>query len=420
MAVLALGVSYRRASVELLERLAFADEDLPKAYHHLASLPAVSGAVVLSTCNRVEVFAEVEAYHAGFRELKAFLAESREVPTEAIDDPLYSHYEDQAAEHLFSVAAGIDSMVVGEPQILSQVRRALRLAEAEGAPSALLTHLFRHAVRVGRRARAETRIGASPAAFVEAGAILAERHLDGLRGRNVVLVGAGGMAEIAAWALAGRGVGPVTVVNRSVSRAERLAGRTGATAAPLDRMDRALSGADLVVSSTGAAGIVVDRETVGRAMASRAGRPMFLLDLAVPRDVDPDVAALPGVALADIDDLRAVVPAEDVEEVGAVREIVGREVARFADWRRGVRMAPLIRALLEEGDRVREAELRRAARRLASLSEKEREAVEQLTEAIVAKLLHHPVAGAKRISDPGDPRARLLAELFGIEPPGGP
>src|SRR6266542_748303 len=194
MPVLALGVSYRRASVELLERLAFVEEDYPKAYRRLKELPSVREAVVLSTCNRTEVYAEVATYHAGFLDLKRFIAESREVAPEEFAEPLYSHYEDDAAGHLFRVASGLDSMVLGEQQILGQVRDAYRLANAEGATGSMLSSLFRDAVRTGKLVRVQTLIGASPTAFLETGAMLAVEVLGSLEGRAVAVVGAGGMA----------------------------------------------------------------------------------------------------------------------------------------------------------------------------------------------------------------------------------
>src|SRR5438128_8628709 len=282
MPILSAGVSYRRAPVELLERLAFPVEDLDKAYHHLTSLDGVHGGVILSTCNRVEVAAEVESYHAGFQALRGFLSESREVGEEELGEALVSRYEEDAVRHLFAVASGIDSMVVGEPQILSQVREAMRFAEEERAVTPLLGAVFRRAIRVGRRARAETRIGASPAAMVEAGAALAERELGSLSGKRLLVVGAGGMAELAVQALGERGVEDVTVLNRTPSRAERLATRAGAVTGSLEDLARALGGADLVVSVTGAAGLVIERRHV-----PDDGRRMFFLDLAVPRDVDP-------------------------------------------------------------------------------------------------------------------------------------
>jgi glutamyl-tRNA reductase len=419
MPVLSLGISYRRATVDLLERLAFGEEDLPKAYHHLFGLGSVSEAVILSTCNRIEVYAEVARYHQGFQDLKRFLAEARDVAVEDFAEPLYSHYEDHAAEHLFSVAAGIDSMVVGEPQILSQVREAFKRADREEAVGPALAGLFRHAIRVGRRARGETEIGASPGAFVHAGAGLAEEHLGGLEGRSLLVVGAGKMGSLAIRALRDRGVSSVRVLNRSPERAARLAARAGAGHGSLGEMQAALAEADLVVSSTGATGTVIGVEEVTAAVHGRE-RPLFLLDLAVPRDVDPSARELPSVRVADIDDLRGVVDAgregED-DELDRVRAIVAEETARYAGRRREAKLAPLIAALHERGEVVRAEELERLAGRLAGLSDREREALDALTRGIVKTLLHDPVVRLKELSARGaaDAHARALAELFGLD-----
>ncbi|HYY99855.1 MAG TPA: glutamyl-tRNA reductase [Candidatus Binatia bacterium] len=417
MPILVLGVSYRRASVELLERLAFGREDLPKAYHHLLGAEAIRGAVILSTCNRVEVAADVDAYHGGFQALRSFLAESRDVDPAELAEPLYSHYEEQAAEHLFSVAAGLDSMVRGEPQILSQVRQAYRAAEAEEAPGPVLTALYNRAIRAGRRARSETAIGAGPGAFVEAGASLAERAVGGLAGRSLLVVGAGKMSELALRHLMDRGVGRATVLSRSPDRAARLARVARAAAGGLPQIPEALAETDLVVSATGAAGIVIGRETVARALQGRGGRPLFLLDLAVPRDVEASAAELPGVHLANIDHLKDLVPAADEREVESARRIVQEEVARFTAWRRAARLAPVIEELYSRGERIRRAELDRFRARLAGLTEDERQAVEAATRAIVAKLLHNPVVRTKEAGDALDQQSVLLARLFGLEEP---
>lgn len=427
MPILALGVSYRRAPVELLERLAFSPQDDQKSYRRLLESPAISEATILSTCNRVELVAEVASYHAGFQELKLFLAESREVAPEEFADPLYAHYESQAAEHLFSVASGIDSVVLGEPQILTQVRQAFRRAKTEGATGPVLSRLFGSAVRTGKRARSETAIGASPAGFVDAGVGLAERTLGPLAGRPASVVGAGAMAALAASHLRDRGMDPIRIVGRTPERAHRLAQRVGGEAIPIHEMVRALSGAALVISSTGATGFVIDRETVQQANpATNGSTPMFLLDLAVPRDVDPAVRNLRGVVLADLDDLKAhfvELHGRDgglAAEVERVRAIVAQEVDRFEAWRRSVRLAPLIQALRDRGERIQAAELQRLAPRLADLSDRERRAVEALAQGIVAKLLHDPIVKLKDLSGPGssDAHARALAELFGLPLPG--
>jgi glutamyl-tRNA reductase len=416
MPVLALGVSYRMAPVELLERLAISEDEETKAYRRLSELESVQESVVLSTCNRVEVYAEVEGYHPGFQELKRFLSESTDVPADEMAEPLYSHYEDEAAEHLFSVAAGLDSMVLGEPQVLAQVRAAFRRAEREGAVGPELRALFSRAVRAGRRVRAETSIGASPSAFVDSGLGLAAGHIGGIEGRTAVVVGAGEMGSLAARALRERGADPLVVISRRRERAERLAAKTGATGGSMEQLDEALSGAEVVVSSTGATGTVIGEETLRR---TASGRKVFVLDLAVPRDVDPSAASLPGVRLADIDDLAPLVAdrRDADDDVEASRRIVQAEVRRFSADRRSRRLAPLIRALHARGERVRADELTRLAPKLAALSDRDRETVEALTQRIVARLLHEPTVRLKDLAGRrlADAPARTLAELFGLE-----
>ena len=420
MPVLALGVSYRRAGVDLLERLAIPEEEEPKAYRRLEGLESVRESVVLSTCNRVEVYADVPLYHQGFQDLKRFLSEATDVPIEEFAEPLYSHYEDDAAEHLFSVAAGLDSMVVGEPQILAQVRAAYRRAEAEGATGPHLARLFQRAVRAGRRAREETGVGASPAAFVDAGAVLAERHLGTLRGLDAVVVGSGEMGALAVRVLTEREVGRITVLSRRPARAERLARKVGALHGDLDALPAALDGADLVVSSTQSTSPVIPADMVRDAGGDR---PRFLLDLAVPRDVDPAAADVPGIRVADIDDLgRALrgTRSDPHGEVEAAWNVVRGEARRYVVDRRTARLAPLIEALHARGESVRASELRRLAGRLEALSDREREAVEAATRRIVRRLLHEPVVRLKDLAGRGaeDASARVLAELFGLEPPG--
>jgi glutamyl-tRNA reductase len=422
MPILALGVSYRRAPVELLERLAFSAEDLPKAYRRLLEMEAVQEAVIVSTCNRVEVFGLVTTYHAGFLDLKRFMSESRDVAAEEFAEPLYAHYEEEAADHLFRVAAGLDSMVLGEPQILTQVRQAFLQAEQEGATGPILSALLRGAIRAGRRVRAETEIGAAPDAFVRAGADLAAQALGDLSGRTVVMVGAGGMVSVAIKHLRQRGVGRIRIVNRSVDRAQRLAARVGGEPAEgLDSLAGELARADLVVSCTGAPGVVIPASLIRRARDSASTpRPLFLLDLAVPRDVDPSAADLPGVRVADIDDLRDLVQRPDGNgktEVHRAEGIVTGEVQRFQAWRRAARLAPLIQAMRQKGESISASELKRLAPRLADLTDQERQAVMALAEGIVAKMLHDPIVRLRELSGPGggDAHARALAELFGIE-----
>jgi len=420
MAVLALGISHRHADVALLERLAFADEDLVKAYRRTEDDPAIDGAVVLSTCNRVEIYGSVPSYHAGFQALKRVLCETRGVAADDLAQPLYSHYEDDAAEHLFGVAGGLDSMVLGEPQILSQVRDAWRRADADRAAGRALGALFQAAARTGRRVRSETNVGAAPDVFVSAGADLAADALGGLDGRHAVVVGAGQMSALAVEHVRRRGVATVRILNRSPERTRTLAGRTEAEPGDLADLPNALADADLVVSATGAAGVMLTEELLRDATAGR-DRPLFVLDIAVPRDVEPAAAALPRVTLVDIDGLRASVAvhaAETAVDIERAHAIVAEEARRYAERRRAERLGPLFRALQDRGDDAVRAELARFRSNLADLEPAEREAVEALARGVVAKLLHEPMTRLKA-SDAQDAQARTLAELFGLERPDG-
>jgi glutamyl-tRNA reductase len=421
MAILTLGISFRRAPIELLERLSFADDDLAKGYRRALDLDAIEEAVILSTCNRVEIYANVPSYHAGFLALKRVLTEARGVPPEELAEPLYSHWEQDAADHLFAVASGLDSMVIGETQIHAQVREALRTAETEGGSGPALRSLFHAAGRAGRRARNETSLGAAPDAYVELGADLAEEALGDLRGRDVVVVGAGQMAALATNHLHDRGVGSIRVLNRSLERARALAERKGDAYAGLDRLPAAIAAANLVVSATGAAETVIDAGMVRTALTAARPTPLVLLDLAVPRDVEPAVEALDGVRLIDIRAIREQLMARGdttTTEIAHAHEIVAEEVRRWVVRRRSDALAPLIRAVRARGEEVVHGELARRAGRLSDLTPEEREAVEALARGVAAKLLHDPIVELKERSDPGadDLHAKLLVELLRLDP----
>ena len=423
MAILILGVSYRLASIDLLDRLAFTDEDYVKAYRRAEDLDGLRELVILSTCNRVELYADVPSYHAGFLSLKRLLCESRDVDPDALAEPLYSHFEQQAVEHLFSVASGLDSMVLGEQQIHSQVRDALRRADAEGATGRGLKALFHSAARAGRRVRTETTLGAAPDALVEEAVAIASRKLGGLEGRAVVVIGAGQMSAITVKHVRRRGAGPVRILARNLERARALAERTSADHGGLAALHDSLEETDLVVSATGAAGFVVHEGTVRRAieLGGRGQRPLVFLDLAVPRDVDPDAASLPGVHIIDIETLKRWLADRDAAgaaETARANAIIEEEVRRFAIRRRSDRLAPMIRALRQRGDAVMAGELERFGTHLSDLTPDEREAVEALARGIVSKLLHDPIVQLKERSGPGTEGAyvRMLAELFDVDP----
>jgi glutamyl-tRNA reductase len=428
MAILALGVSYRRAPIELLERLAFGEDDYAKAYRRADDTDAVRHIVILSTCNRIELYADVASYHAGFLALKRLLVESRDVGVDELADPLYSHFEDHAVEHLFTVTSGLDSMVVGEQQIQSQVRAGLKRAEAEGTVGPALTRAFHAAIRTGRRVRAETALGAAPDAFVEAGCELAESRIGDLRHARAIVLGAGQMSALAVKHLRRRSVASIRILNRSIERARVLGERMGASHDDLTALPASLVDADLVVSATGAAGMIVLEGVVRSSIESRDDRPLAIVDLAVPRDVEPSIATIPNVSLVDLEALRAVL---DRSREGASRDIdrargiVAEELERFRRRGRSEQLAPLITALRRRGEVVAASELERFGSRLGSLTPDERGAVEELGRAIVSKLLHDPIVQLKdRASDRADDAyVRALAELFDLEndartPPG--
>jgi glutamyl-tRNA reductase len=417
MSVLVVGLNYRAVPLEILERFSIPSAELPKALYAIKSYPAVREAVILSTCNRIEVYAVVTGYHAGIAAAKQFLSEFHHVAPNDFGDRLTSLFETEAVTHVFNVASGIDSMVVGEPQILSQVRRAFRSADEEGAVGSTLSAPFRHAISVGRRARAETDIARTSSSFAAATVSVAAEAFGDVGGRTVLVVGAGKMSDVAAQRLARAGA-RILIANRTSARADELAARVGGRAVVMANLHEALARADLVLSSTGSPDPVITRDAVERAMAGRSNRPLWLIDLAVPRDVEPSVASLAGVLVRDMDDLRdAVAPSADqLAEVDRVRTIVADEVPRFTAWQRAHVLAPLVAALKGRAEHVRETELAKAMRALGPLPERERVAVEAMTRAIVAKLLHDPVSVVKeKAGTPeGDLLARAVRTLYGL------
>ena len=417
MRLLLVGTSYQRAPVELRELLAY-DRDLRRqALERLAA--DGTEAAVLSTCNRTEVYAvdpEPEALEERvYGELSSLsgLAHSELAPA------LYTVADEAAAVHLFRVAAGLDSMVPGEAQILGQVREAYHAARETRTAGPILHRLFRQALRVGKRVRTETAIGENPASVSSAAAELAERVFEGLAGRRILLLGAGKTADLTAANLISRGVADIVVANRSRERAVALARRFDGRAVGLDAVEEELDRADVVVASTSSQGLVLAAEQVERAMKRRRGRPVFFIDIAVPRDLDPGINDLEGCYLYDIDDLERVV-AESVagrrEEAVRAEAIVSEEADGFRAWQLSLDVVPAIASLRARAESIRRAELERAEGRLASLSPSQRRAVEALTSQIVAKLLHQPTVRMKEAAAAADGvlYADAVRHLFGL------
>lgn len=416
MSVLLLGLNHKTAPVGLLERVAVPAERLAKALRWLTDREHLVEAVVLSTCNRVEVYAHVTRYHGGLADLRAFFAEFNGVDPEDFSDRAYDYYDDRAAAHLFAVASGLDSMVVGERQIHLQVRQALRDAQDGGAAGRVLQALFGRALRVGKRVRAETAISRGASSMVDVGLDAARRILGDLEGRSVLVVGAGKLGGMAAARLGGVAE-RLLIANRSQDKGRRLAVQVGAELLSLADLAEGLRDCDLVLTSTGSSVPVLDVDTVAAAMAARPDRPLALVDLAVPRNVDPACAALPGVAVLDIDAVRALSDAGPTRaEIAKAQALVGEEVERFSAWTRAVHVEPTIAALRARAEQVRVAEIKRVAGRLGDLSQRQRDALEALTKGIVNTLLHEPSVRLKARADASDGELRVAAlrELFDL------
>ena len=413
MSVVVLGLNHRTVPLDLLERVTIDDSRLPKALHDVVGRDHVSEAVVLSTCNRSEVYVVAEKFHPAYADLRTFFSELAFVPPEELAEHLYVHDGADAAAHLFEVAAGLDSAVVGEAEILGQVRAAWERAQGEHASGSQLNLLFRHALEVGKRARTETAIGRHVASVSTAAVAMAADHLGSLEGRSILVMGAGEMGEGMVRALATNGVRDIRVANRTWERAHELAARVDGRAIRLADLDRSLAEVDLLLTGTGASSMLIEHADIARVMTVRDGRPLLVVDVAVPRDVDPTAADLPGVTLLDMDDLRAFAEAGQAErrrEVDAVRAMVAEELERYLAVSSAREVAPLVAALRDRAEEVRQAELDRHRAKLADLDPRELEAVEALTRGIVAKLLHQPTIGLKDAA--GTPKGERLAEAL--------
>jgi glutamyl-tRNA reductase len=419
MSIVVVGLNHKTAPVDLLERLSISEERLTKALHQLATYEHVLEGALLSTCNRIEAYAVVSKFHGGAQDLRNFFAEFCHVAPEDFADALYTYHDENALRHLFRVAAGIDSMVVGESEILGQVRRAYQRAADEGLVHRVLGAAFRQALRVGKRARTETSIGHNPVSVSSAAVELARRAWPhgSLDGRKVAIVGAGKMGRLAAQALAASGAGDVTVVNRTEERGRDLAERFGATSRPFDDLEDVLRVSDIVICSTLSAQTVIDVPLVERARRGRADDPLFVVDIAVPRDVDAAVGTLPGVVLRDIDDLRGVVEGSlgaRLGEVGRVEELIADELDRFSQWQRSTEIAPTAAALVTKAEALRTAEMERIAPHLETMTQAQRDAVDHLSRRMDAKLLHAPLKSARELagSKQGQMSLTALRELF--------
>ena len=417
MQILALGLDHHRADVRVREQLAIPASQLPATLGALRE--QIAEGVILSTCNRTELYALVGHRVSGRRSAARFLAEARGVPLEHFSDVLFEHWQEDAVRHLFRVATGLESMIVGEHQILGQVRDAGKAAKSAGSSGPTMTRLFGDAVVIGKRARVESGIARSGVSVSAAAVELARTALGKLEGRTILVVGAGEMGTLAARGLVDRGVARVLLTSRSDERAEKASARVGGEALPFERLEEGLAQSDIVISSSAAQGYVVTRQVVRRALARRSKLPLVFIDIAVPRDVEPSIGKLPGCTVYNIDDLAAVRQANLAARRGEgakVEALIEREVQKFMSWWEGREVAPIIAELVARAEQIRLAELERGLSRLGSLSARERNAVNALTTAIVNKMLHTPIVQLKQRGRRHDTQVYVQAvrELFDL------
>ncbi|GAB2573974.1 glutamyl-tRNA reductase [Streptomyces capparidis] len=420
MSLLVVGLSHRSAPVSVLERAAMTGDARGKLLQDALAAEPVTEAVLLSTCNRVELYADVEKFHAGVAELSTLLSQHSGVGLEELTPHLYVHYEDRAVHHLFSVACGLDSMVVGEGQILGQLKEALGLAQELHSAGRALNDLFQQGLRVGKRAHSETGIDKAGQSLVTFGLEQLAGVVGELAGLRALVVGAGSMSSLAATTLARAGVAELVIANRTRERAERLAASLGGRAVPFGDVPRELARTDLVVSCTGATGLVLTRDTVAAAVAERdGGGPLALLDLAMPRDVDAAVHGLPGTHLVDLELLAGEEStAAGAGDVDSARRIVSAEVEAFGAAQRAARITPTVVALRTMAADVVSSELARLDGRLPGLDDKARAEITQTVRRVVDKLLHAPTVRVKQLAgEPGGAGyADALRELFDLDP----
>jgi glutamyl-tRNA reductase len=414
MSVVVVGLSHRSAPVAVLERVVVAVDDLGKTVDELHGSDVVSEVLVLSTCNRIEVYADVARFHPAVAEITSVLARHAGLEIADLSDSLYVHFAEAAAEHLFSVASGLDSMVVGESQILGQLRAAYALARELGSLGSVLHDLTQTALRVGKRVHSETGIDRAGASIVSVALDRAAEVLGELDGRRAVIVGAGSMGALAGATLRRRGVVDLVVANRSAARAARLAETLGGRAADLDGVADEIAAADVVVSTTGATGLIIEAQDV----RARRARALVVLDLALPRDVDPAVGELPDVTYVDIDALRDAGAMVSDEEARAAAAIVSEELGAYLAEQQQLAVAPTVTALRARANQVVEAELSRLDGRLPGLDADVRRQVADAVRRAVEKVLHAPTVRVKELAATpgGDQYAAALRELFDLDP----
>lgn len=420
MHTLVVGVNYRSAPVEIREKLSFIESELPQAMQALKEQKSILENVIVSTCNRTEIYAVVDQLHTGRYYVKQFLADYFGLSQEAFSQYLFVHEQEEAVEHLFRVTAGIDSMVLGETQILGQVRNSFLAGQENGTTGTVFNQLFKQAVTLAKRAHSETAIGENAVSVSYAAVELGKKIFGTLKNKRVVILGAGKMGELAIKNLQGSGADNVTVINRTFEKAEALAEKFNGRAVPMNQLQCALLEADILISSTGATDYVIDYELMQFVEKLRKGKPLFMVDIAVPRDVDPRISELSNVFLYDIDDMQGIVEANLAERERAAGEImtmVNHEAQQFNDWLTTLGVVPVISALRQKALTIQAETMASIENKMPDLTDREKKILNKHTKSIINQLLKEPILQAKEMA--GAPKSReqleLFQQIFGIE-----
>ncbi|MBU5214529.1 glutamyl-tRNA reductase [Heyndrickxia oleronia] len=413
MYIIAVGLNYKTAPVEIRERLSFNEADLSAATTALKNKKSILENVIVSTCNRTEVYAVVDQLHTGRYYIKDFLSEWFQIDKEEFTPYLFFYEQDGAIEHLFKVICGLNSMVLGETQILGQVKNSFFMSQEVSATGTIFNHLFKEAITLAKKAHSETEIGSNAVSVSYAAVELAKKVLGDLKNKHVLVVGAGKMGKLAIENLYGSGATKVSVINRTFEKAQDLAQQFNGQAKTLQELQCAIVEADILISSTGSKDYVITKDMMLAIERMRKGRPLFMVDIAVPRDLDPSIADLDSVFLYDIDDLEGIVEANLAERKKAAENImlmIEEEIVRFNEWVNMLGVVPVITTLREKALSIQKETMMSIERKMPNLTERERKILNKHTKSIVNQLLKDPVAQAKEIA--AQPNAAEQLELF--------
>ncbi|MBD8500802.1 glutamyl-tRNA reductase [Paenibacillus arenosi] len=420
MHLVVVGMNYRTAPVEIREKFAIPESQLQEAVQQLRYTKSVLECVVVSTCNRMEMYVVVDRLHMCGHFIRSFMEQWFGLPRQQFTPYLYIYEDDQAVEHLFRVTSGLDSMIVGETQILGQVKHAFLFAQEQGTTGTCFNYLFKQAITFAKRVQSETNINDNVVSVSYAAVELGKRIYGSFKGKNVLIVGAGEMSELTAKHLHSNGAALVMVANRTRERAEELAGQFNGTAGTLQDMDRFLLDADVVISSTGAAGYVLNASDVEKVLKQRRSRPLFLIDIAVPRDLDPAISDLPNVFLYDIDDLEGIVQSNmeiRKREGEKIESLIVAEMDQYHQWQKMLGVTPLIRSLQSKAEKIHQETLDSMFNKLPELSEHEAKVIRRLTKSMLNQMMHDPILQIKELAaqKKSEEALQLFTQLFALE-----